>query len=332
MAKTTTKDTNKIEVIKHPYQLTANFIKWKFTTGENRILVRILQRIKVNQELKKELQVNFNNQISLKFHWKDLMLDNDHATRNLKEDLTRIREKSVLLPSTMIIEGKVTESQTLTGVITEATWDKHNSNVELNLNAEWYKFLIDLSNGFTEYNPEIAYKLSTSYSIKMYYFICHWFDKGGRTLSLEAFRKEFDIPDDKYKTRTATAFKTRILNPVKKILDSTADKSFNYSEVKNGRSIDQFIFKFYKTNNENTTFIDWHDVNNFLDVINEDFKLDKRQRARVSGLIKKYSFPIVKHFYRMQKNLIYDYTANGLTPVDAIDKGLKTYNIDPIKS
>lgn len=331
MNKDKKKIVDKLEVLRHPYQLTANFIKWKFTPGENRILIRLLQRIKVNQELKKELQIDFNGLVSMKFHWKDLMLENSHATSRLKEDLKCFREKSILLPSTMIVKGKVTEAELLTGLITEAKWDKHNSHVELKLNESWYQFLIDLSSGFTEYNSLIAYKLNTSYSIKMYYFICHWYRNGGKTLTLEQFRKEFDIPNNIYTTKTASRFIERVLKPSKEVLDKLSDKSFNFSPIKTGRSITGFSIAFYDTKNEKATIIDWHDVNKFLDFINEDFSIDKTQRARISGLIKKYSFPTVKHFYRMQKHVVYDYVASGLTTVDAISKGLVDYNIDPIQ-
>lgn len=325
------KKVEKLDLIKHPYQLTANFIKWKFTPGENRILIRLLQRIKVNQTLNKELQIDVEGQVSMKFHWKDLMLENDHATNRLKDDLRKIREKSIRLPSTMMVGKKIVEAELLTGLITEAKWDKYNSFVELRLNETWYKFLLDLSNGYTEYDGLVAYKLNTSYSIKMYYFVCHWFRKGGKTITIKEFRKEFDIAEDMYTTKTASRFKERIIKPAKKLLDKNADKSFNFSEIKNGRSIEGFKFAFYNTRNKAASLIDWKDVNSFLDNVNENFSIDRVQRARISGLIKKYSFPVVKYFYRMQKNIIYDYVANGMTPVDAIAKGLSTYNIDPIE-
>lgn len=328
------KYVNKPEIIQHPYQLTANFIKWKFSPGENRVLIRMLQRIKLNQEQDKNLQIDFNNQVSLRFHWRDLMLPNDNASGRLKVDLTKLREKSIQIPSTIEINGNVEKSLLTTGIITETNWDLNNSYVDIKLNDQWYLFLLDLSKGYTEYNGVVAYKLNSSYTIKMYYFICHWFDKPGITLTIENIRKEFDIPLDKYTIKTASRIKSRILEPAKKNLDKYSDKSFNYTPVKEGRKIIGFSFVFYSTKNDkdNKKVVDWKVVNSFLDEINKEFVLVKEQRARMIGLIKKYTFPIVKYFYKQQKHVIYDHVSSGLTFVDAMDKGLKDYNLDPNQS
>ncbi len=326
------KSTKDVEIIKHPYQLTANFIKWKFTPGENRILIRILQRIKVNQENNFAPQINLQEQIALKFHYRDLMLEGVNDTNKLRKDIQSLREKSLYIPySKKDGKGVEQEKVRLTGVITEADYDLGSSEVVFYLNCKWYNFLLDVRS-HTKYLAPVAYKLNTSYSIKMYYFVCHWFNNGGHTLTLEKLRKEFDIPDDKFLTKTASRFKERILKPSKELLDKVADRSFNFTEIKQGRSITGFSFKFYETKNAKASIIDWHDVNKFMDSINKDFKIDKIQRARIAGLIKKYSFPIVKHFYRMEKHVVFDYVSNKMTVVDAIAKGLKDFNIDPIQS
>jgi len=325
------KSTKDVEVVKHPYQLTANFVKWKFTPGENRILIRILQRIKVNQDRNISPQINFEQQITLKFHYRDLMLEGVNDTNKLRKNIQNLREKSLYIPYTKK-DGKGVEQEKvrLTGVITEADYDLGSSEVVFYLNVKWYNFLLDVRS-HTKYLAPVAYKLNTSYSIKMYYFVCHWFNNKGHKLTLEQLRKEFDIPEDQYRTKTASRFKERILKPSKELLDKVADRSFNFTEIKEGRSIIGFSFIFYETKNVKASLIDWHDVNKFLDSINDDFPINKTQRARIAGLIKKFSFPIVKHFFRMQKHIILDYVNQNMTVVDAIAKGLKKYNIDPIQ-
>jgi plasmid replication initiation protein len=324
------KKVNNVVTIRHPYQLTANFIKWKFTPGENRVLLKILQRIKHNQVMNVESQLNIQDSVTLRFHWRDLMLDNVNDTKKLREDLKLLRSKSVAIPYTKTIKGVTSEHERITGLISEADFDFGKSHVELFLNSRWYAFLIDISKGFTEYNSLVAYNLSTTYSIKMYYFINHWFDTGGKTMSIAKIRKEFNIPDEKYANDTASAFKKRILDPTKKALDETADRSFSYSDVKQGRSIVGFKLAFHNTKNHNPTVIDWKDVNNFLDILERHFKMDTIQRARLSGLVKKYSFQMIKHFYNQQRHVVEDNVNAGMTVVDAFSKALNDYHIEPI--
>ena len=87
------------EIIRQPYQLTANFIKFKFSAGENRIVVRILQRIKVHQEINYTPQINLDGNVSLQFHYRDLLLDTDNAKERLDVNLQELREKTLPVES-----------------------------------------------------------------------------------------------------------------------------------------------------------------------------------------------------------------------------------------
>lgn len=288
------KKTNLPEVIRQPYQLTANFIKFKFSAGENRIIVRILQRIKVHQEINYTPQVNLDGNVSLQFHYRDLLLDTDNAKERLDDNLQGLREKTLPVESIMTVDGKKEKSVKLIGVIEKPEWTKNRSHVQINLDSEFYGFLTDLSKGYTEYLAESSFNLTGTYNIKFYYYVRQWLQTGGRRVSLEQFRKEMEIPDDKYATNTASAFKQRIIDPAKTMLDEIADVSFNYSDVKEGRRTVGYSFKFYKTNNKAPIRHNVERVEEIFQLLEGNFELSKADKSRLIGIMNKYHFTFLK--------------------------------------
>lgn len=303
-----TKKQNLPEVVRQPYQLTANFIKFNFSAGENRILVRMLQRIKVHQEVQYTPQINIDGNIALEYHYRDLLLENDNAKERLDENLKNLREKTLPIKSKMEVDGKMEDSTKLIGIIEKPQWTDSRSHVKIELDADFYGFLTDLSKGFTEYLAESSFNLTGTYNIKFYYFVRQWLDKGGRTVhTLEQFRRELEIPDDKYRTNTSAAFKSRIIGPAKKMLDQIADVSFNFTELKQGRKTVGYVFKFYKTNNKAPVRHNIERVEEIFELLETNFKLSKVDKSRLVGIMNKYQFSFLKslinsHYFDIQDN------------------------------
>jgi len=283
------------DVVRQPYQLTANFVKFNFSAGENRVVVRILQRIKVHQEIDYNPQIDLNGNVSLQFHYRDLLLSTDNAKERLDVTLAGLREKTLPIPSKMTVDGLEQDSVKLVGVIEKPEWTTTRSHVKINLDVGFYGFLTDLSKGFTEFLAESSFNLTGTYNIKFYYFIRQWLDQGGRTIhSLEQFRRELEIPDDKYTKNTSSAFKQKIIDPAKKMLDEIADVSFNYSDVKSGRKTVGFVFKFYKTNNKAPVRHNVERVEEIFALLDGNFNLSKQDKSRLVGLMNKYQFSFLK--------------------------------------
>lgn len=282
------------QVINQPYQLTKNFIKYQFSAGENRVIVRILQRIKVHQEVNYNPQIDFDGNVSLQFHYRDLLLVSDNAKGRLDSTLQSLREKTLVLESNMIVNGKKEASTRLIGVIQKPEWTKSRSHVQVNLDADFYKFLTDLSQGFTTFIADSSFNLTGSYNIKFYYYVRQWIDTGGRKVSLEQFRRELEIPDHKYINNTASSFRQKIIDPAKKMLDEICDVSFNYSVVKNGRKVTHFSFKFFKTNNKTPKRHNIEKVEEIFDLLEGNFTLNNADRSRIIGIMNKYQFSFLK--------------------------------------
>jgi len=295
------------EVIRQPYQLTANFVKFNFSAGENRVLVRILQRIKVHQEINYTPQIDLNGNISLQYHYRDLILDSTNTKERLDDALTKLREKTLPITSKMVVDGREEESIKLVGVIEKPEWTKSRSHVKIDLDAGFYGFLTDLSKGYTEFLADSSFNLTGTYNIKFYYYVRQWMQTGGRKVTLEQFRKELEIPKDKYTTNTSSAFKQKIIDPAKKMLDEIADVSFNYSDIKQGRKTVGFVFKFYQTNNKAPVRHNVERVEEIFSLLECNFDLSKADKSRLVGLINKYQFTFLKsiintHYFDIKDN------------------------------
>ena len=327
-------NVNKLPVkIRHPYDLTSKFIHFDFNAQDNRILLRILQRVKAFQTMKLAPQINlFDKTVRLKFNWRDLVLENQNTKDRLLDSLKKLREITLLVPSKMLIDGEELDSTKAIGVIEMPEWDKTRRFVDIRLSLELFKYLTNLGHGYTEYLVDSSFRLSTSYSIKFYYWINHWKKLGGKTLTLKQFRKEFNIDSDKYKNDTVSSFIKRIINPSKKILDEQSDYSFNYSKIKEGRKTVGFSFVFYKTNNH--IVINHYDLKRIEEIYRQLFKLGikltREDKQRLAGLVKKNTFTFIKsviNTYHFDILEIYNSTKNKKTITDCIQIVLsKNYN------
>ena len=145
--------------IRQPYNLTKNFTKFKFTPEENRVLIRVLQRIKIYQSIKYIPQLNINKRIGFRFHWKELLLPNQNAKNQLEESLKSLLKKTVEIKSNMKIDGKIVPSTRFTGIISAYEHDKKKQFIDIELDRVWYDYLVDLSLGYTEFDSKTSYRL-----------------------------------------------------------------------------------------------------------------------------------------------------------------------------
>jgi len=242
--------------VQQPYSFTEQLLSFNFNIYELRILFRILQLLKVSQKHKVQHQIDIHNNIELLFPVKSFMIEGHKNNDDIRNALISLREKTVKNASTITVEidGELQElaADQFVGVIDNPKWAHNNSLVSLKLNEAWYRYLIDVSRGYTQYLVDVAFQCSSPEIVKMYQFINQWFKKG-KTLKITNFKKEFSV-HPKYNTSKII---DRLLDPAKKELDAISDRSFNYAlfytdgskrdpnnPIK-GKRVDKITFAFY---------------------------------------------------------------------------------------
>ncbi|KKL18299.1 hypothetical protein LCGC14_2476910, partial [marine sediment metagenome] len=241
--------------VSQPYTLTKNF---NLNIHESRILIRILQQIKQHQRIELGTQIDINDNVKMRFRPKDLTVGND--LKLVYDALSSIRKKQIVLNGTTTDEGNEVQTKTITGIITEATYDVNHSFVDISLNFEWFKLLVDLTKGYTPYLSNVGFQTSNVHHLVIYQYICHWF-KPGKSTSVDS--KELDEKQIRENFKIA-AYKDlrkiidRVIQPCKEELDKYADNSFNFKLIRvnpeatrgRGAKIKTVLFKFYQNKKE----------------------------------------------------------------------------------
>lgn len=280
------------KTIQQPYVITESF---DFNIHEARILIRVMQQIKKHQFVNFGTQIDMDNNVVMRFRPKDLTVGND--LKLVYTSLSTIRKKEIVVKGTTTDEGEEVETRTITGIINEATYSTNNSFVDIKINADWYKVLVDLSKGYTPYLSEVGFLTSNKHHLVIYQYICQWYTKGeieGKTLTEAQIREDFKIYDLYPDFRKII---DRIIEPCKQELDQFANKSFNYTlnrlnpGVTRGRGakIVSISFKFYETKTEkvNVTYEPKRAAKKIGEFKNI-YGLDETAVQMLGGLAKRY--------------------------------------------
>ena len=301
-------DVNKLpKSVSQPYLLTKNF---DFNIHESRIVIRVLQQIKQHQFIKLGSQIDLDNNVVMRFRPKDLTVGND--LNLVYKALGSIRNKEIILNGTATDDGEEVETRTITGFINEATYAVNNSFVDIKINADWFKMLVDLSKGYTPYLSNVGFQTGNRHHLIIYQYICHWYKKGsleGLELNENQIRENFQI-HDKYDDLRKIV--TRVIDPCKKELDTFSDKSFNFTLNRitpgatrgRGAKIKSITFKFYETNkvSKNVAYEPKRTAIKISE-FTRMYGLSSKDEAMLGGLAKKYDSLLYVR-YRIRKSTI----------------------------
>ncbi len=212
--------------VRHPYSFTEQYSKFEFSMNEMRIVVRILQVIKDIQQYDKPIQIDINKNVEIRFKVKDLLLTNSKNQPRLHQALKSLRERTITNKNATILDenGQLIPATEMFGFIESAIYSHNNSIVAIKMKDSWFKYLMDLSRGYTQYMAEAVFRFSNPYAPNFYFYINHWFDKKGMTMTFDKFIEKFEIPKD----YNISKIESRILHPVRNELNKIAEKSFNW--------------------------------------------------------------------------------------------------------
>lgn len=133
-------------------------------------------------------------------------------------------------------------------------WSKiKNGIAEIQVSSVLMPFLVELSGTFTPYSLNVAMSLKSKWSQRMYELCQKWHGTDGFRISVEDLRKSFAL-EDKYKMYAS--FNQKVLQVAKRELKELynigqCDVYFEFSEERNGRSVEMLRFKLFRKNSMN---------------------------------------------------------------------------------
>ena len=132
----------------------------------------------------------------------------------LREVLTELTQKPVYLPD-----------RHFETFLSGYSYPSRSATITLQLDKDLLDYLLDCSGGYTYYSADIAFRIKRKHTLRLYWLVCSWRNRGGLTLPLSQIRTllglspAYDRPDN---------IVTHILTPAKAELEGLGHTWFDY--------------------------------------------------------------------------------------------------------
>lgn len=218
--------------------------RYELTLLEKRILYVLIKQIRDKFVVQKTGNKTLFNDMVIKTSSKTL-LDNLRETnpKKVKDALKSLRQRSFEWQNEYP-EGHELHEWFEVGFINYGQWER-GGNIEFQISKLILPFFVELTERFTEYSLVVAISLKSKWSQRFYEICCQWKNAGGRTIDIAEIRNIFQL-NEKY-SRYAS-LKNKVIDVAHKELkelymQGQSDVYFEYSELKNGRSVESIRMK-----------------------------------------------------------------------------------------
>lgn len=209
--------------------------RYEFTKIEKRIIYRIIKEIR-KQYVTGELQSNLFNELVVCLTFKDL--------QEVSEN-TQLVYKSIRTLKTRSYEFDNDQEWLILGIINKARHIKTKGTWEITVDREMVAQFVELAKNYTEYSLTVAMSLRSEYSQRLYEYCSQFRSSGGFRMKVQDMKEKMRLVKkyDRY-----AGFKKYVLDVALKELkelykQGQCDLYFEYSEEKNGRTVETLRFK-----------------------------------------------------------------------------------------
>ncbi|WP_299683542.1 replication initiation protein [uncultured Tenacibaculum sp.] len=223
--------------------------RYEFSVIEKRIIYQIINQIRKNYVL----NGTDNNLFG------DLVLNLNYAMLKEVSENTDLVYKALRRLISKFYEFNNDNQWMIVSIINKAKHKKKEALWEITVDSDMVAKFVELAKNYTAYSLVVAMSLRSEHSQRLYEYCSQFKSAGGWRTTIKDLRHKMKL-ENKY-SRYAS-FKKRVLdvakNELKKMYkEGSSDLYFEYSEQKNGRSVDSLTFKIiHKENIEVTSLQD----------------------------------------------------------------------------
>lgn len=230
--------------------------RYELSLIEKRVMYYVLK------EIRRQFVLDSSGQRDL-FNDLIVTMDSSQLTKEVYPDKPkRVKEalKNLRLRSFEYDNGEPEESEEHhwfeVGFINWSQWNK-GGKIEVQISKMILPFYVELTSRYTEYSLLVAMSLKSKWSQRLYELCAQWRSAGGFQISVKELREMFKL-EGQY--GMYASFKKKVLDVAQKEIKSLYDKGqcdlyFNYSEKKDGRSVESLSFKIISKQEEETLSI-----------------------------------------------------------------------------
>lgn len=215
--------------------------RYEFTKIEKRIIYRIIKEIR-KKYVTGDLQSNLFNELVISLTFKDL--------QEVSEN-TQLVYKSVRTLKNRFYEFDNEKEWLILGIINKARHLKDKGTWEITVDRDMVGQFVELAKNYTEYSLTVAMSLRSEYSQRLYEYCSQFRSSGGFRMSLKDMKEKMRLSKkyDRY-----ASFKKYVIDVAHKELKDLykagqCDLYFEFSEEKNGRTVENLRFKIISNDN-----------------------------------------------------------------------------------
>jgi len=218
--------------------------RYELSTIEKRVMYVIIRQIRKQFVLQENGQRDLFNDLIVKMKSSEILRDmNETNPSRVKKALKSLRLRSFEYDNGLP-EDHPDHHWFEVGFINYGEWEK-GGYIEVQVSKKILPFFVELTRNFTEYSLVVAISLKSKWSQRLYELCSKWSSAGGFRMDIKELRELFNL-NDKY--GKYGAFKKFVLDVAHKELKELYKKGecdlyFEYSEHKEGRSVEQLRFK-----------------------------------------------------------------------------------------
>jgi len=210
--------------------------RYEFTKVEKRIIYLIINEIRNKHVTPEKGDKNL---------FGDLVISLSHEKLKVTSDDSNLVYASIRKLISKFYEFDDDNEWMILGIINKAKHKKKDSVWEITVDKEMVGKFVELAEQYTAYSLVVAMSLRSEHSQRLYEYCSQFRKAGGWKTSVKDLQYKMKL-ENKY-SRYAS-FKKRVLDVAKKELktmyeEGQSDLYFEYSEVKNSRSVTDLSFK-----------------------------------------------------------------------------------------
>jgi plasmid replication initiation protein len=168
-------------------------------------------------------------------------LETKNEYRDLKRAAERLLTRIVTINNPLPAEKRVTQLKT--HWISSVFYIPTEGKIRLYFSPHIAPYLSQLTREFTKYNLSDIGKMSSIYAIRLYELLIQWRDTGRREVELAWLKNLYELGD---KYPSIKDFKTRVLDPAIKDINTNTGYQVSWEQRKTGRKVTHLTFTFYE--------------------------------------------------------------------------------------
>lgn len=217
------------QIVKQDFKLIN--AKYKLTTNEIKIIMNAISEIKIEDKDFHTYRIKLSN-ISQELH-----------NESLKRSYTRLKNFCEDLLKKPLFIPKEDKGFLVVNWFSSLEYIAGTAEIEYDIHPKLKPYLLELKERFVQYNLKYILPLASSYSIRIYQLLKEYEKTKKRTFTVDELMDTLQVPTS-YKLYSK--FKQAVLQVAEKELIAHCDIFFEYEEIKEGKRVNEILFRIKK--------------------------------------------------------------------------------------